>query len=107
MFFNYLTRVFGSKNERELRKLQPMLEQVNALETDIRSMTDDQLRAQTGLFRQRHEQGESLEDLLPEAFATVREASVRALKMRHFDCQIIGGVVLHQGKISEMKTGEG
>lgn len=107
MFFNYLTKVFGSKNERELRKLQPILEQVNALETDIRSMTDDQLRSQTGLFRQRHERGEALEDLLPEAFATVREASVRALKMRHFDCQIIGGVVLHQGKIAEMKTGEG
>ena len=102
-----LTKVFGSKNERELKKLHPVLEQVNALEPKFQAMTDDQLRSQTGLFRQQYERGEPLEELLPEAFATVREASVRALKMRHFDCQIIGGVVLHQGKIAEMKTGEG
>ena len=107
MFFNYLTKVFGSKNERELKKLHPMLEQVNALEPKIQAMSDEQLRAQTGLFRQRYERGEPLEELLPEAFATVREGSVRALKMRHFDCQIIGGMVLHHGKIAEMKTGEG
>jgi len=107
MFFNYLTKVFGSKNERELKKLQPVLEQVNALELKIQAMSDEQLRSQTGLFRQRCERGEPLEELIPEAFATVREASIRALKMRHFDCQIIGGLVLHQGKIAEMKTGEG
>jgi len=107
MFFNYLTKVFGSKNERELKKLQPLLEEVNLLEPKIQAMNNAQLRAQTGLFRERLERGEPLDDLLPEAFASVREASVRALKMRHFDCQIIGGVVLHQGKIAEMKTGEG
>lgn len=107
MFFNYLTKVFGSKNERELKKLQPLLEEVNSFESKIQEMNDAQLRAQTDLFRERLDRGEPLDDLLPEAFASVREASVRALKMRHFDCQIIGGVVLHQGKIAEMKTGEG
>ena len=107
MFFNYLTKVFGSKNERELKKLQPLLEEVNSFEPKIQAMSDAQIRAQTDLFRERLERGEPLDDLLPEAFASVREASVRALKMRHFDCQIIGGVVLHQGKIAEMKTGEG
>ena len=107
MFFNYLTKVFGSKNERELKRLQPLLGEVNLLEPKIQAMNDAQLRAQTGLFRERLDRGEPLDDMLPEAFASVREASVRALKMRHFDCQIIGGVVLHQGKIAEMKTGEG
>ncbi|UCH23060.1 MAG: preprotein translocase subunit SecA, partial [Deltaproteobacteria bacterium] len=107
MIASFLTKVFGSKNERELKKLQPIVERINALEPDVESMSDDQLRSQTQLFRERCEKGESLEDLLPEAFATVREASVRTLKMRHFDVQLIGGVVLHQGKIAEMKTGEG
>ena len=107
MFFDYLTKVFGSKNERELKKFQPLLEEVNLLEPKIQAMSDAQIRAQTGLFRERIERGEPLDDLLPEAFASVREASLRALKMRHFNCQIIGGVVLHQGKIAEMKTGEG
>ena len=107
MFFNYLTKVFGSKNERELKKLQPLLEQVNSFEPKIKALTDAQLSAQTGLFRERIDGGEPLDDLLPEAFASVREASFRVLEMRHFDCQIIGGAVLHQGKIIEMKTGEG
>jgi len=107
MFFNYLTKVFGSKNERELKKLQPLLEEVNSFEPKIQAMNDTQLKTQTDLFRERLDRGEPMDDLLPEAFASVREASVRALKMRHFDCQIIGGVVLHQGKIAEMKTGEG
>ena len=107
MILNFLTKVFGSKNERELRKLEPILEGVNALESDIQALSDDQLKARTGMFRERVDRGEPLDDILPDAFATVREASVRTLKMRHFDCQIIGGVVLHQGKIAEMKTGEG
>jgi preprotein translocase subunit SecA len=107
MIASFLTRVFGSKNERELKKLQPIVEKINTLEAEIQSKSDEQLRAQTQLFKDRLEKGEILEDILPEAFATVREASVRSLKMRHFDVQLIGGIVLHQGKIAEMKTGEG
>ena len=107
MILNFLTKVFGSKNERELKKLQPVVEIINALEPEIQAMSDVQLKNQTTLFRERFEKGESLDDMLPEAFATVREASVRTLGMRHFDVQLIGGMVLHQGKIAEMKTGEG
>jgi len=107
MVSNLLTKVFGSKNERELKKIQPVVEKINALEPRIQAMSDEELKAQTQRFKDRVNTGESLDDLLPEAFATVREASVRALKMRHFDVQLIGGMVLHQGKIAEMKTGEG
>ncbi|OQX10764.1 MAG: preprotein translocase subunit SecA, partial [Desulfobacteraceae bacterium IS3] len=107
MFFDFLTKIFGSKNEREIRRLMPLVERINALEPQMQAMTDDELKNRTSIFKERFEQGESLDDMLPEAFATVREASVRTLKMRHFDVQLIGGIVLHQGKISEMKTGEG
>jgi len=107
MVFNFLTKVFGSKNERELKHLQPLVEQINTLEPEMQAMSDDQLKARTVVFRQRIDQGETLDDLLPEAFAVVREASLRTLKMRHFDVQLIGGIVLHQGKIAAMKTGEG
>jgi preprotein translocase subunit SecA len=107
MVLNFLTKVFGSKNERELKQLQPLVERINALEPEIQAMSDEKLKSQSALFRQRLDQGEPLDSLLPEAFATVREASVRTLKMRHFDVQLIGGIVLHQGKIAEMKTGEG
>ena len=107
MVLNFLTKVFGSKNERELKQLQPIVERINALEPKIQALSDEQLKARTAAFKQRLDQGETLDDILPEAFATVREASVRTLKMRHFDAQLIGGIVLHQGKIAEMKTGEG
>jgi preprotein translocase subunit SecA len=107
MVMSLLTKVFGSKNERELKKLQPAVDRINALEPAMQAMSDAELRAQTGRFKERVERGEALDDLLPEAFAAVREASVRTLKMRHFDVQLIGGMVLHQGKIAEMKTGEG
>ncbi|MGB5747301.1 MAG: preprotein translocase subunit SecA [Desulfobacterales bacterium] len=107
MVLNLLTKVFGSQNERELKRLQPIIDQINALEPAIQALSDEQLKAQTGVFKQRIEQGETLDDLLAEAFATVREASVRTLNMRHFDAQLIGGIVLHQGRIAEMKTGEG
>jgi preprotein translocase subunit SecA len=107
MVMSLLTKVFGSKNERELKKLQPAVDRINALEPAMQAMSDAELRAQTGRFRERVAHGEALDDLLPEAFAAVREASVRTLKMRHFDVQLIGGMVLHQGKIAEMKTGEG
>ncbi len=107
MVFNFLTKVFGSKNERELKQIQPLVDKINALEPEVQALQDEQLKARTTEFRQRLAQGETLDDLLPEAFATVREASMRTLKMRHFDVQLIGGIVLHQGKIAEMKTGEG
>ena len=107
MILNALTKIFGSKNERELKQLQPSVERINALESEIQAMNDDRLKAQTPRFKERIDQGESLDDILPEAFATVREASVRTLNMRHFDVQLIGGIVLHEGKIAEMKTGEG
>ncbi len=104
---NLLTRVFGSKNERVLKKLYPTVDAVNALEPKFEKMTDAELAEQTPIFKERYQKGETLEDLLPEAFAVVREASKRALGMRHFDVQILGGIVLHQGNIAEMKTGEG
>jgi len=107
MILNALTKVFGSKNERDLKRLQPSVERINTLEPEIQAMSDDQLKSQKPKFKERIDQGESLADILPEAFATVREASRRALKMRHFDVQLIGGIVLHEGKIAEMKTGEG
>ena len=107
MVTNLLTKVFGSKNERELKKINPIVEKINTFEPQMQSMNDDALKAQTTLFKERLNNGESLDDILPEAFATVREASIRTLQMRHFDVQLIGGIVLHQGKIAEMKTGEG
>ncbi|NVM21964.1 MAG: preprotein translocase subunit SecA, partial [Desulfobacterales bacterium] len=107
MIGSLLKKVFGSKNERELNKLQPIVEQVNALEPQMQALSDAQLKAKTQEFRQRIDHGASLDEILPEAFAVVREASVRTLSMRHFDVQLIGGTVLHQGKIAEMKTGEG
>ena len=107
MISSFLTKVFGSKNERELKKLQPIIEQINALETDLKALNDEQLKGHTVKFKERLHNGEPLDDLLPEAFAVVREASRRTLNMRHFDVQLLGGIVLHQGKIAEMKTGEG
>jgi preprotein translocase subunit SecA len=107
MFFDWLTKIFGSQNERELKKLWPMVDRINSFEPSMKALGNDELKAQTLRFKERIEKGETLDDLLPEAFATVREASVRTLKMRHFDAQLIGGMVLHQGKIAEMKTGEG
>jgi preprotein translocase subunit SecA len=107
MIGNVLNKIFGSKNDRELKKLQPLVEQINSLEEEIQALSDSQLQGKTAAFRERIEKGASLDELLPEAFAVVREASLRTLKMRHFDVQLIGGIVLHQGKIAEMKTGEG
>ncbi|HET8700473.1 MAG TPA: preprotein translocase subunit SecA [Nitrococcus sp.] len=100
-------KVFGSRNDRIIRRLRKTVAQINALEEDIHALTDAELRAKTNEFRSRHNNGESLDDLLPEAFAVVREAAQRTVGMRHFDVQLIGGMVLHEGKIAEMKTGEG
>ena len=107
MLRSMLVKVVGTKNERELKKLWPIVERVGEIEPSLSSLSDDQVRAKTGEFKGRLERGEPLDQLLPEAFAIVREASKRVLGMRHYDVQIIGGIVLHQGKIAEMKTGEG
>ena len=104
---NPLTKLFGSKNDRELGRLAPLVDQINSMESEMSSLSDAELAGATARFRQLLDQGAELDELLPEAFAVVREASVRTLGMRPFDVQLIGGIVLHQGKISEMKTGEG
>ncbi len=107
MFGKVVKKVFGSRNERYIKQLQKTVAQINALEPQIQTLSDEDLKQQTVKFRQRLENNETLEDILPEVFATAREASQRALGMRHFDVQLIGGMVLHHGKISEMRTGEG
>jgi preprotein translocase subunit SecA len=107
MLKSLITRLVGSRNERLLKQLHKDIERINALEPETQQLSDEQLKARTAAFKQRHADGETLDELLPEAFAAVREASVRTLGLRHFDVQLIGGMVLHQGKIAEMKTGEG
>ena len=107
MIPNILKKVFGSRNDRLLRKYSQYLRAINELEPTTEALSDGELRAKTDEFKQRARDGESLESLLPEAFAVVREASRRALKMRHFDVQLLGGIALHNGKIAEMRTGEG
>ncbi len=107
MFGSLIKKVVGSKNERELKRIRPMIERINELEPGISSLNDDQLQGKTAEFKGRIQQGESLEEVLPEAFAVVREAGKRTLGERHYDVQLIGGVVLHEGKIAEMATGEG
>ena len=107
MLNKILTKIVGSQNERELKRIQPIVEEVNELESSIRSLTDNELQRKTEDFKNALNLGQSIEAILPEAFAVVREASWRAIGLRHYDVQIVGGVVLHNGKISEMKTGEG
>src|SRR5512146_936131 len=107
MFNRILTGIFGSRNERLLRQLNKSVAKINAFEPALQALTDEELRAKTGVFKQRLQAGEKLDDLLPEAFAVVREASRRVLGLRHYDVQLIGGMVLHLGKIAEMRTGEG
>src|ERR1700686_1370129 len=107
MITGLLKKIFGSRNERLLRQYMHSVRAVNALEPEIAKLSDDQLKAKTAEFKRRHSEGETLDQLLPEAFAVVREAGKRVLAMRHFDVQLIGGAVLHRGKIAEMKTGEG
>ena len=107
MFPKILTQIFGSRNERLLKTYRRSVESVNALEAQFEKLSDSELRAKTDEFRQRVAAGTTLDDILPEAYAAVREGGKRALKMRHFDVQLIGGMALHQGKIAEMRTGEG
>ena len=105
-----LAKVIGTANDRELKRIRPFVAEINSKEPEIQRLSDDALRAKTAEFRQRlggGDGGTTLDDLIPEAFAVVREAGRRVLNMRHFDVQLIGGIVLHRGKIAEMKTGEG
>ncbi len=102
-----LTRLFGSANERRIKGYRPRVEEINALERELEALSDDALRARTDEFRKQLAGGKTLDDILVPAFATAREAAKRTLKQRHFDVQLIGGMILHEGKISEMKTGEG
>ena len=107
IFDTILAKIVGTQNQRELKRLRPLIAEINALEPSTQALDDEQLRAKTAEFRQRLAAGTELDDLLPEAFAAVREAGRRTLNMRHFDVQLIGGIVLHRGQIAEMKTGEG
>src|SRR6478735_606875 len=107
MFGQILTKIVGTQNDRELKRLRPRVADINAFEPAIKALSDEQLRGKTAEFRARLANGETLDDLLPEAFAVVREAGKRVLQMRHYDVQLIGGMVLHNGTLAEMKTGEG
>ena len=107
MIDKILAKIFGSQAKRELKRIQPFVASINALEPTIQALSDEDLNAKTAEFKGKLEQGAELDDILPEAFAVVREAGKRALSMRHYDVQLVGGVVLHEGKIAEMKTGEG
>ncbi|MBA6412952.1 preprotein translocase subunit SecA [Parahaliea sp. F7430] len=107
MLSKALKKVFGTRNDRELKRMRKVVKQINGLEESMQALSDEQLQAKTEEFRQRFSDGESLDRLLPEAFAVAREASVRVMGMRHFDVQLIGGMALHEGKIAEMRTGEG
>ncbi|HAF93554.1 MAG TPA: preprotein translocase subunit SecA, partial [Pseudomonas sp.] len=107
MFAPLLKKLFGSKNEREVKRMLKAVQAVNALEEQMVSLSDEQLRGKTEEFKARLEKGETLDKILPEAFAVCREAGKRVMGMRHFDVQLIGGMTLHEGRIAEMRTGEG
>src|SRR5262245_33787000 len=107
MLQTFAKKVFGTQNERELKSISSIVVKINSLEPGVKALSDEQLKAKTTEFKERLAKGETLDDILPEAFAVCREASVRVLGMRHYDVQLVGGVILHRGCISEMKTGEG
>jgi len=107
MYMSILKVIFGDDNEKYLKRLRPLVEKINKLESEFERFSDEELKAKTGEFRNEIQKGRGLDDILPEAFAAVRETSKRVLKQRHFDAQLMGGIVLHQGGIAEMKTGEG
>ena len=102
-----LNKIFKSYSEKEVKRVKPIVNKINGLEEEMTKLTDNELRAKTEYFKGQLKEGKTLDDILPEAFAVVREASKRVLGMRHFDVQLIGGIILHQGRIAEMKTGEG
>ncbi|NVK00770.1 MAG: preprotein translocase subunit SecA, partial [Oceanospirillaceae bacterium] len=107
MLTNILKKLFGSKNDRELKRMGKVVKLINELEPSFEALSDEELKGKTLEFRERLEQGEDLDKILPEAFAACREASKRVMGMRHFDVQLIGGMTLHEGKVAEMRTGEG
>jgi len=107
MFGNVLAKVFGSRNQRVVKQLSKRIARINGLEAEIEKLSDDELKQSTEKFKKRLAEGETLDGLLEEAFAVVREVGKRQLNMRHFDVQLVGGMVLHQGKVAEMRTGEG
>jgi Preprotein translocase subunit SecA (ATPase, RNA helicase) len=100
-------KIFGSYSDRELKRINPIVNKIEALDSQIQSLNDEELRAKTDEFKERLSKGETLNDILPEAFAVVREAAWRTIGLKHYRVQLIGGIVLHQGRISEMRTGEG
>ena len=102
-----IQKIFGTHSENELKRIYPIVDAIEALEPEMQKLSDQELKEKTKEFKRRLEEGETLDDLLPEAFAAVREAAVRTLGMRHYRVQLIGGIILHQGRIAEMKTGEG
>ena len=102
-----ITKIFGTHSEREVKRIMPIVEKIDALGDKYKAMSDSELRSQTSVLKERLAKGETLDDILPDAFATVREAGERVLGMRHFYVQLMGGIVLHQGRIAEMRTGEG
>ena len=104
---NLVEKVFGTHSERELKLIYPIIDKIEKLRPTMQAMSDEELKDQTRKFKERLANGETLDDILPEAFATVREAAKRVLNMEHYPVQLIGGIVLHQGRIAEMKTGEG
>jgi preprotein translocase subunit SecA len=104
---NVIEKVFGTHSERELKLIRPIVAKIESLRPEMVAKSDEELRDQTRIFKERLEKGATLDDILPEAFATVREAARRTLNMEHFPVQLIGGIILHQGRIAEMKTGEG
>src|SRR5690606_23463348 len=106
MATNFLTKIFGSRNDRLLKTYRKTVERINGLEAQFEKLSDEELRGQTDIFKRRVVDGESLDSLLPEAFAVVREGRKRIMKMRHFDVQLVGGLALHHGKVAEMRTGE-
>ena len=107
MLASLIGGIFGTKNERELKRMRKIVDKINALEPTISALSDADLSAKTEEFKQRYNKGESLDKLLPEAFAVCREAAKRIMGMRHYDVQLIGGITLHEGKVAEMRTGEG
>ena len=107
MVFGLIKNIIGTRNDREIKRIQSKVDLINSLEEKIKLLSDEELKGKTQEFKGRVSKGETLDDILPEAFAVVREASWRTLVIRHFDSQLIGGIVLHEGKIAEMKTGEG
>jgi preprotein translocase subunit SecA len=104
---SFLNKIFSSYSEKEVKRVMPIVQKINNLEEEISKLSDKELQNKTIEFKDRLSKGETLDDILPEAFAVVREASKRVLGMRHFDVQLVGGIILHQGRIAEMKTGEG